>query len=121
MMDSINYEGRTFRALSNSDSGEVSGETRFYYHQSGNVVWAEYSGGEIVRGSLIAIAEADGALTMRYQHLNSSGELMTGKCRSRPERLSDGRLRLHERWQWTSGDRSSGESILEEITRQKQP
>jgi hypothetical protein len=40
---------------------------------------------------------------------------MTGRCHSIPEQLSDGRIRLHEQWQWTSGDLSSGESIVEEI------
>ncbi len=51
---------------------------------------------------------------MRYQHLNQKGELMTGKCFSTPETLSDGRIRLREKWQWTSGDFSEGESIVEE-------
>ncbi len=54
---------------------------------------------------------------MRYQHVNRDGELMTGHCRSTPELLPDGRLRLHESWQWTSGDGSRGESIIEEIKR----
>jgi len=40
---------------------------------------------------------------------------MTGVCRSRLEILADGRYRLHEDWQWTSGDLSSGSSIVEEI------
>ena len=31
------------------------------------------------------------------------------------ELLPDGRIRLHEKWQWTSGDLSSGESVIEEI------
>jgi hypothetical protein len=52
---------------------------------------------------------------MRYQHLNSGGELMTGKCRSTPDILPDGRLRLRELWQWTSGDFSRGESVIEEV------
>jgi hypothetical protein len=52
---------------------------------------------------------------MSYQHINRKGELMTGVCTSIPERLSDGRIRLHERWQWTCGDHSTGESIIEEI------
>ena len=55
------------------------------------------------------------ALDMRYEHINSAGEIMTGLCLSRPEILPDGRIRLHEKWQWTSGDLSSGESIIEEI------
>lgn len=40
---------------------------------------------------------------------------MTGICRSTPEILEDGRIRLHEEWIWTSGDQSSGKSIIEEI------
>jgi hypothetical protein len=40
---------------------------------------------------------------------------MTGVCRSTAEILSDGRIRLLEKWQWTSGDFSEGESVVEEI------
>jgi hypothetical protein len=29
--------------------------------------------------------------------------------------LGNGKIRLHETWQWTSGDFSSGTSIIEEI------
>jgi hypothetical protein len=52
---------------------------------------------------------------MRYQHINSAGELMTGSCRSVPERTIDGRYRLRESWRWTCGDGSSGESVVEEV------
>ena len=112
----MNYDGKIFRALENSASGDVGTETVFQYHQDGNIVWAEYSGGSVVRGHLIALCNIDGDLEMRYQHLNSSGQLMTGECRSTPEVLSDGRIRLHEKWQWTCGDRSTGESVIEEIS-----
>jgi hypothetical protein len=110
----INYNNRRFRSVQNSSSGEVNSETVFHYHQEGDLVWAEYSGGEIVRGSLIAKCDAAGNLDMRYHHLNLRGELMTGECRSTPGILPDGRLWLHEKWRWTSGDLSSGESIIEE-------
>ena len=110
----IDYNHRRFRSLENSPTGEVSSETVFHYHQQGDIVWAEYSGGEIVRGQLIAKCDASGKLDMRYQHINKKGELMTGECHSTPEIMSDGRLRLHEKWQWTSGDLSSGESVIEE-------
>jgi hypothetical protein len=111
----INYDNRAFKSVSNSESGEVSGETTFYYHQKDNLVWAEYAGGEIVFGSLIAKVLADDSLEMRYQHLNRRGELMTGKCFTKPEILDDGRIRLHEKWHWTSGDFSTGESVVEEV------
>jgi hypothetical protein len=111
----ISYDKRVFKSVQNSETGEVSGETTFYYHQKDDLVWAEYAGGEIVFGSLIAKVLADSSLEMRYQHLNRKGELMTGKCVSAPEILENGKIRLHETWQWTSGDFSKGESVVEEI------
>lgn len=111
----INYNNRKFRSVQNSETGEVSGETMFYYQQKENLVWAEYAGGAIVFGSLIAKVAEDSSLEMRYQHLNTQGELMTGKCVSKPEILENGKIRLFERWQWTSGDFSEGASVVEEI------
>ena len=71
-MNKINYDNRIFKSVSNSETGEVFAETTFYYHQKENLVWAEYAGGEIVFGSLIAKVLADDSLEMRYQHLNIS-------------------------------------------------
>lgn len=109
------YEGKRFASIANTPNGEATGDTIFDYRQRGDVVWATYEGGAIRKGMLVAVAGADGALDMRYQHVNAKGEIMTGQCRSTPEMLADGRVRLHEAWQWTSGDRSSGTSIVEEV------
>jgi hypothetical protein len=40
---------------------------------------------------------------------------MTGICFSTPEILENGKIRLHESWEWTSGDQSKGTSIIEEL------
>jgi hypothetical protein len=111
----FDYEGRIFRSISNSRFGEVGEETIFHYHQDQDIVWGEYSGGSIVRGMLIAHMDEEGVLDLRFQHINIEGELRTGIVRSTPELLPDGRYRLYERWQWTSGNQPSGESIVEEI------
>ncbi|MEZ4965738.1 MAG: hypothetical protein R2791_10880 [Saprospiraceae bacterium] len=111
----INYHGKTFRPVSNTENGETSADTTFYYKQEGNVLTSEYSGGKIVTGHLIGLVDVQGNIDMRYHQLNDEGVLMTGICRSVPERLPDGRIRLHENWEWTSGDRSKGRSIIEEI------
>ena len=66
-------------------------------------------------GTLVATVDAAGGLDMRYAHVNAAGVLMTGTCRSTPDVLADGRLRLHERWRWTSGDRTAGTSVVEEV------
>ncbi|MDQ3170461.1 MAG: hypothetical protein M3Q55_10025 [Acidobacteriota bacterium] len=52
---------------------------------------------------------------MRYQYVSADGTFKMGQCQSRPERLADGRLRLHERWQWTGGAEGQGESTIEEL------
>ena len=114
-MNKINYDNKKFTATSNSKSGEVSNETVFHYHQKDGVVWAEYKGGEILLGNIIAKCDDKGNLDMRYQHVNQNGDLMTGICKSAPQILDDRRIRLREKWQWTSGDLSKGESIIEEM------
>ncbi len=112
---SVDYDGRRFRSVENSGSGEVGPETVFGYRQDGDIVSATYEGGGVRSGVLIATADDEGNLDARYGHVNASGELMTGECRTTPEVLPDGRLRLHEEWRWTSGDGSSDRSIVEEI------
>jgi hypothetical protein len=111
----IDYNGRRFRPATNTDNGETSADTVFHYRQSGNVLSSEYSGGRIRLGHLLGVVDAAGGIDMRYHHINEHGELMTGICRSTPELLSDGRIRLHEEWKWTSGDCSAGRSILDEL------
>ncbi len=79
------------------------------------MVWANYQGGEIIKGHLIGTADSNGKLDFAYHHMNTYGTIMTGKCHSVPQILEDGRIRLQEEWQWTSGDGSKGSSIVEEV------
>ncbi len=111
----MNYHNRIFRVVNNSDNGDTSSETTFHYNQEGNVLTSIYSGGSIVSGHLLGLVNENGNIDMRYHHINSDGEIMTGLCKSTPEILEDGRIRLHEEWKWTSGHQSSGKSIIEEI------
>jgi hypothetical protein len=100
---------------SSSENGEVNEENIFTYQQEGNVLSCQYNGGQIVHGHLLGVVHEDGSINMRYHQINIHGELMTGICQSAPEILPNGKIRLHETWQWTSGDQSEGESVLEEI------
>lgn len=111
----FNYHNKQFVAITNTPNGETSAQTIFHYKQDGNIVTAYYVGGHILSGHLIGVVDENGVIDMRYHHVNFSGELMTGVCRSVPELMSNGKIRLYEKWQWTSGDGSKGESIVEEL------
>ena len=110
----INYNGKIFRPISNTENGETSSETIFYYKQVDTILTSEYSGGQIKKGHLIGLVDNEGNIEMRYHQVNDKGELMTGICQSKPEILENGKIRLHESWEWTSGDKSRGQSIIEE-------
>ena len=111
----MNYDGKTFRPIQTTKNSETSEETVFEYHQSGNVITSDYKGGNIKKGHLIGIVNETGCIDMRYHQVNTKGELMTGICQSKPEILRNGQILLYESWEWTSGDKSKGNSILEEI------
>ena len=110
----INYNNKIFRPVVNSENGETSKDTVFIYKQIGNILTSEYSGGKIIKGHLIGLVDENGEIEMRYHQLNQKGALMTGICKSKPEILENGKIRLHETWQWTSGDKSKGQSIIQE-------
>ena len=111
----INYDGRKFVPKMNSENGEVSEQTLFLYHQSGSLLWAEYSGGDIVKGSLIGSVSDNGELDFVYHHMNQDMKVKTGKCHSVPTVMENGKIILSEQWEWTSGDFSKGESLLIEV------
>jgi hypothetical protein len=111
----IDYNDRLFRASTNSTGGDVDGDTLFNYWQHGDVVWATYQGGAILFGTMVGVVRTDGSLDLRYQHVSATSEIRTGRCRSTPELLDDGRVRLHEQWEWTEGGAGTGSSIVEQV------
>ena len=111
----INLDKKVFKSLSNSDNGEVGNNTIFYYSQCNNIISAEYSGGEIIKGNLIGKQLDDGSFDFVYHHINRNGDLKIGKCLSRAILLENGMIKLFEKWQWLNGDFSEGESELLEI------
>jgi hypothetical protein len=111
----MNYNGRNFVSVENTENGEVSSKTFFEYKQEGHIISATYSGGEIVQGTLIGIVKENGCLEFRYNHVNSRDEIRGGKCISIPEILPDGRIRMYEKWKWLDAEATEGSSIIEEV------
>lgn len=87
----------------------------FQYRQTGNIINCSYNGANIIKGHLIGTVDESGRIDMSYHQINIEGQIMTGLCKSTPEILHDGRIRLYEDWRWTSGDKSKGKSVLEEV------
>lgn len=113
----INYNGKVFRSIANSTGGTVDNRTTFNYHQLGQYIWATYQGGLIKSGTIKGKVTTQGKLMFSYTHIRTDGQQESGVCQSKPELLADGRVRLHETWQWTSGANGTGESTIEEIVK----
>jgi hypothetical protein len=109
-----NLEGRLFRDVTPEHAGDVGDETVFEYHEDDDAtIWARYSGGSVRLGFLTGTRSAE-TLNFRYVHVTTDGDTASGHCVSRVELLTDGRLRLHERWSWDSRP-GSGTSVVEEV------
>jgi len=109
------YGGRLFRPISSEGESDTTSETIFKYKQKDDLLTGTYAGGSVRFGQLIGTVNMAGRIDMRYHHMTVEGELVFGVCKSIPEEMENGKLRLHERWQWMSGDKSKGRTTLEEI------
>jgi len=113
----IDYDGRRF-----SPSPAAPGTpTIAHYHQDQELVWAEFSGGEVLLGALTGTSAPDGELRFAYCMVRTGGEVVTGICRSVPEVLPDGRIRLTEYWRRFGAAAASGLSFLEELPPDAEP
>jgi hypothetical protein len=108
----VSLHGRRFRGNA-AGGGGVSGETVFDYGQDDDLIWARYFGGAVRLGHLAGTRRED-TLDFRYAHVTLTGETASGHCASTVVPLADGRLSLHERWEWDSRA-GTGTSVLEEI------
>lgn len=107
----INYDGRRFSPVTDS-AGE---RPVAHYHQAGDLMWAEFGGGEIRAGRMVGRCAADGELHFSYGMVLENGVIITGFCRAVPETLPDGRIRLTEHYERFGSGESRGISYLEEV------
>ena len=100
-----NYDGISFGAVDGS-AGHAVGR----YHQDGDLVTVEISGGTVRTGRLVGTVDEAGVLDAGYCMVLTDGEVIAGRCVSTPSVLDDGRLMLTE--QWNRIDGSSGTSYI---------
>ncbi|MGW3664191.1 hypothetical protein [Streptomyces sp. NPDC005141] len=106
-------DGLVLAPVADQAPGQVGTRTRFAYHEQDGVVWADYAGGDVVRGNLVGTREGD-RLDFRYVQLKHDGTTSSGHCVSLVVELPDGRLRLEESWAWESRT-GTGTSVVEEV------
>lgn len=105
--------GRRFTAVSGGVDVGASTVFTFSEDRLTSVVTGSYAGGSVVAGSLVGTRDGS-RVEFRYSHVTTAGMVESGVSSDRLSVLPDGRLRLDETWEWTSGT-GSGTSVLEEL------
>ena len=113
-MPELNFDQKVFALLQNSEQGTVVADTRFEYRQEGNLVTADYHGGTIRYGKIIAELR-DMQLHMLYQCMTQAGELKAGKAVADISFNESGKIMLTLQWAWLTEPIANGTSIYVEV------
>ncbi|MCK8675996.1 MULTISPECIES: hypothetical protein [Streptomyces] len=107
---SIDYNGRQFRKLASQDGVTA------VYHQRDDLVWADFEGGPVRRGSVNGVCDPDGILRLAYTMVMDCGDVIAGRTVNTPEQGADGGLLLREEWERYGPHAETGVSYLSEVT-----
>jgi hypothetical protein len=109
----MNLDHMQFRVSATAESGVVSSETRLAFVQRGIRILGRYSGGSILRGYLVGTLTGT-ALQFRFTQREVAGQIHGGRSVCELERISNGRLRLHEHFTWTTRV-GAGTNIFDQV------
>ncbi len=109
-MNTINFNNKTFSLIENSKNGQVNAETIFEYKQDGNLVTANYFGGTIKYGKIIAIL-TDNTLQMIYQCCTSTNELRAGRASAEISYTGNNKMKMYLNWEWLGDEEGKGISV----------
>ena len=113
-MNIFNFNNKKFRLIQNSENGQVNVDTVFEYKQDNNLVTADYYGGTIKYGKIIADLQDD-KLNMLYQCLTTDNELKAGKAVAQISLTDEGKMKLTLNWEWLTNPHNKGTSEYVEI------
>jgi hypothetical protein len=108
-MSRFNFDNKRFALIQNSANGEVNAETMFLFKQDKNLVTADYFGGTIRYGKIIAELNG-GQLNMLYQCLTTDHQLRAGKGIAEISLTDAGRIKLTVNWEWLTNANEKGKS-----------
>jgi hypothetical protein len=78
-MVALDYDGRRFSSEAAETDGSDGTAPVGSYHQSGDLVWAEFAGGSVRTGRLVGTCGPDGVIEAAYVQLLDGGELAAGR------------------------------------------
>ncbi len=116
MSSELSLDGRTLVGVTNTDTGEVSNETRFHFEHTGERISAHYAGGDVLEGYLVGTCDGT-EWEIRYTQINTDLDTASGHSIGTLELLEDGRVRVTDEWEWESKE-GGGQSVLEEVTQE---
>lgn len=117
-MNNFNFNNKRFVLIQNSANGQVNTETVFEYKQDGNLVTADYFGGTIKYGKIIAELKGD-KLNMLYQCMTTDNQLKAGKAIAQISLAENGKMKLSLDWEWLTNGNQKGTSEYLEITNER--
>ena len=109
----VNLDGVTMFVSSTANSGVVDAQTHIAFSQRGPRVIGRYQGGRVRRGVLVGLVSG-AILTFRYLQVEASGEIHAGRSTCEVLRMPDRRLRIIERFSWTTRD-GRGTNVFDEF------
>lgn len=109
IMSEFNFNNKTFSLVNNTENGKVNSETIFKYKQEGNLVTADYYGGTVKYGKIIALLN-NNSLNMLYQCITTENELKAGKAIAEISLTENKKMKLKLNWEWLKDEDNKGVS-----------
>ena len=95
-------------------NGVVNKDTIFHFTQTGDMVYAEYTGGRIRKGFLVG-QNRNNKLDFTYCQLQTDGVMDSGASSCELMRGEDGKIKLVEHFEWKNRPGEKGVNIFSEI------
>ena len=106
-MNEINFNNKTFSLITNTENGKANSDTIFEYKQKGELVTADYYGGDVLYGKIIALQQGK-QLNMLYQCITTKNELKAGKAIAEISITKDLKIKLSLNWEWLDNNHEKG-------------
>jgi hypothetical protein len=113
-MSKFDFNNKRFALIQNSESGQVNSDTVFEYKQQDNLVTADYYGGTVKYGKIIADLK-ENELNMLYQCLTIDNQLKAGKAIAKISMTDEGKIKLNLNWEWLTNGNENGISEYIEV------